>query len=66
MAFGSANPRTQEDFLSGKYTTYYGRSLAVIKCGGDTVTIKVKGEGLETASLQIPGNDPLTEHQIFL
>lgn len=66
LAFGSANPRTQEDFLSGKYTTYYGRSLAVIKCGGDTVTIKVKGEGLETASLQIPGNDPLTEHQIFL
>lgn len=32
LAFGSANPRTEERFESGEYTTYYGRSLAVIKC----------------------------------
>lgn len=32
LAFGSANPRTEERFDAGQYTTYYGRSLAVEKC----------------------------------
>ena len=31
LAFGSANPKTEEDFLSGTYTTYYGRAQAVIR-----------------------------------
>lgn len=29
-AFGSANPRTEERFDSGRYTTYYGRALAAV------------------------------------
>lgn len=33
LAFGSANPKTEEDFLAGEYTTYYGRSQAVILVG---------------------------------
>lgn len=34
LAFGSANPRTEERFYEGEYTTYYGRALAVVRCGG--------------------------------
>ena len=33
LAFGSANPRTEESFNTGRYTTYYGRAQAVIKAG---------------------------------
>lgn len=31
LAFGSANPRTKENFLSNEYTTYYGCALAVVR-----------------------------------
>lgn len=34
LAFGNANPRTEERFHEGEYTTYYGRALAVVRCGG--------------------------------
>lgn len=30
LGYGSANPRTEESFLTGTYMTYYGRSLAII------------------------------------
>ncbi len=48
LAFGSANPRTEESFLSGAYTTYYGRCQAVIEMFAETMTIEVAGDGLET------------------
>ena len=48
MGFGSANPRTEDDFLSGTYRTYYGRAQAVIRrMPGTEVTIVVEGEGNE-------------------
>lgn len=31
LAFGSANPRTEERYDSGTFTTYYGRALAVVR-----------------------------------
>lgn len=31
LAFGSANPRTEEMFGDGSYTTYFGQSMAVVK-----------------------------------
>lgn len=31
LAFGSANPKTVEEFTDGRYTTYYGRAQAVVK-----------------------------------
>lgn len=31
LAFGSANPRTEEEYLSGSFTTYYGRAQAIVK-----------------------------------
>ena len=33
LAFGSANPCTEEEYHTGSFTTYYGRSLAVIRAG---------------------------------
>lgn len=43
LGFGSANPCTENDFVSGAYGTYYGRSLAVVRVGNDkqlTITAK--------------------------
>lgn len=49
LAFGSANPKTEENFLAGEYTTYYGRSQAVIKAYGEQVVVRVSGKGVEPA-----------------
>ena len=35
LAFGSANPRTEERFTTGDYTSYYGRALAAVRAGGE-------------------------------
>lgn len=44
LAFGSANPRTEERFDSGEYTTYYGRALAAIRAGDHGVlTVTANG-----------------------
>ena len=31
LGFGSANPKTEESFDRGEYTSYYGRALAVVR-----------------------------------
>ena len=43
LAFGSANPCTEEKYDAGCFTTYYGRSLAVVY-GTDTGNITVKAD----------------------
>lgn len=50
LGFGSANPKTEENFLTGEYHTYYGRSQAVIKVYGEQTVVKVEGEGMEMVS----------------
>ena len=40
LAFGSANPCTEEQYNTGSFTTYYGRALAVVRAG-EAGTIKV-------------------------
>lgn len=54
LAFGSANPKTEEDFLTGEYTTYYGRSQAVVKACGEQISIGVTGDGLMPVNRCIP------------
>lgn len=46
--FGSANPKTDENYTTGTFTTYRGRVMAVIRSGYETgtITLKVEGEGL--------------------
>ncbi len=56
LGFGSANPRTQERFDRGNYTTYYGKALAVIRAGlnSENVYLTVSGEGCELQELSLP------------
>jgi hypothetical protein len=48
LAFGSANPRTEEQYHSGKFTTYYGRAQVVVR--GKTpgnLKVSISGEDLK-------------------
>ncbi|MCD8286044.1 MAG: DUF4982 domain-containing protein, partial [Clostridia bacterium] len=55
LAFGSANPRTEESFLSGVHTTYYGRSMAILRMPGSGKAIihAASGEDGEDARAEI-------------
>ncbi|MBN2389642.1 MAG: DUF4982 domain-containing protein [Anaerolineae bacterium] len=54
LGFGSANPRTEERFDSGRYTTYYGKALAVARADeAGTLTVRATGAGLEPAEIKI-------------
>lgn len=48
LAFGSANPRTEETFDSGSYTTYYGTALAAVRAGKDGQVKVSVSDGLES------------------
>ena len=51
LAFGSANPRTEENFDEGTYTTYYGAALAAVRVEKDcTITVT---DGKETVKAEI-------------
>lgn len=47
MAFGSANPCTQESYNEGAFTTYYGRALAVIRTGNIENTVITVSDGID-------------------
>jgi len=47
LGFGSACPRTEENFLTGSYTTYYGRAQAVIRVGKGPAIFKVWSKSYE-------------------
>lgn len=54
LAFGSARRRSEESFVSGSYTTYYGRALAVVRITDpENAQIEVEGETLEKAVLKL-------------
>lgn len=50
LGFGSANPRTEETYQSGSFTTYYGIAQAVICCGEDC-KVAVTGEKIKEVSV---------------
>ena len=53
LAFGAANPCTEETYHSGTFTTYYGRALAVVRAGeAGTVTVTAH-DGGKTAAASI-------------
>ena len=55
LAFGSANPCTEEQYHTGSFTTYYGRALAVVRAG-NTGTVKITandGKQATEAKIQI-------------
>jgi len=56
LGFGSANPRTEERYDTGSFTTYYGKAQAIVLAdAGDVVSLTVTGEGLneETVSVSV-------------
>jgi hypothetical protein len=54
LAFGSANPRTEENYTDGSFTTFYGKALAVAAADNTgSLKITVKGENLPPASAEI-------------
>ena len=54
LAFGSANPRTDEDYNSGVFTTYYGRAMAVVhRKEKGTAIVEAMSAGLETTRTEI-------------
>jgi len=54
LAFGSANPCTEERYDSGVHTTYYGSALAVVRSESvGEMVITVSGDGLEPAVVKI-------------
>jgi len=55
LAFGSANPRTEEHYNAGIFTTYYGRAQAVVRAGmGEAMTLTAGGGSLASVSATIP------------
>ena len=54
LAFGSANPKTEEDRLRGECRTYYGESLAVIRSLGGDIALEVSGNDIEAEREVIP------------
>jgi len=55
LGFGSANPKTEERFDSGSYTTYFGRALAVVQAANaGEMAVRVSGEGLDPGEVKIP------------
>ncbi len=52
LAFGSANPRTEEVYHTGAFTTYYGQALAIVKAGKPgTMTIRAGETSAQIAVL---------------
>ena len=47
LGFGGANPRTEERFVTGNYTTYYGCAQAVVYAGqSGEISVQVSGGNL--------------------
>ena len=54
LAFGSANPRTEEEYHKGEFTSYYGRAQAIVRSGQQgEITVQVQGVSAGTAELKI-------------
>ena len=53
LAFGSANPRTEECYDSGSFTTYYGQALAVVRAGKSGSTVISVTDGKQTKLIEI-------------
>lgn len=52
LGFGSANPRTEESYRTGRFTTYYGCAQAVVRPGAGCV-VRVSADGLPDAEIRL-------------
>jgi beta-galactosidase len=56
LGFGSGNPITDENYSKGRFTSYQGKALAVLRSGYEAGQAKltVSAEGLEKAEITLP------------
>ena len=56
LAFGSADPRTEESYVSGEFTTYYGKAQIIVlreTAGNIRVTAECKALGKQTIEVSV-------------
>lgn len=53
LAFGSANPCTEEQYHTGTFTTYYGRALAIVRAGQNTKITVTDDSETTTAEISV-------------
>ena len=53
LAFGSANPRTEEQYHTGSFTTYYGAALAIVRVGASGTLTVTATDGERTGEAKI-------------
>lgn len=54
LGFGSANPRTEERFHTGRYSTYYGQSQAILRADQPgKVVVTISGNGLKMVKKEV-------------
>ena len=53
LAFGSANPCTEEQYHTGTFTTYYGRALAIVRAGERGAVTITATDGKDTATAAV-------------
>lgn len=53
LAFGSANPCTEEQYHTGSFTAYHGRALAIVRAGSAGTVCVTAVDGNEQATAQI-------------
>lgn len=53
LGFGSANPRTEERYDAGSFTTYQGRALAVVRAGESGTVCVTVTDGSRFAAAEI-------------
>ena len=55
LGFGSANPRTEESYVTGQFTSYYGKALAVVRCHkANEILVEVESEdGIRSGKAKI-------------
>ena len=56
LGFGSGNPVTAENYTAGRFTSYRGRALAVLRAGHEAgkACLQVSAEGIGTAEMTLP------------
>lgn len=52
LGFGSANPRTEESYLAGQFTSYYGRAQAIVRPAAGCV-VRVSADGMPDAEIRL-------------
>ena len=54
LAFGSAAPCTKEAYHTGRFTTWYGRALAIVQAGESGQVVLTVRDGATTVQRSVP------------